>query len=368
MNALRAWFERYLSDPQVVFLAVSLALGLALVILFGGILAPVFGSLVLAYLLEGPVRAMERRHVPRTLAVIIAVALFVVGLLFVLVALVPLLSRQAGQLLQQVPAMVSEAQHLLIALPQKYPHVFTEAQVRQMLAGLGNEVLALRETVVAHTLSVGVGLLTWLVYLVLIPILVFLFLKDKRRILAWFATYIPRNYALAAQVWHDVDRQLGKYIRGKFLEIVLIWGLSSIVFWSLGMHYAMLIGAVVGVSVLVPYVGAIVGTIPVALVAYVQWGWSPHAAYVIVAYSGIHFFDGNLLQPLMFAEVVDLHPVAIIIALLFFGGVWGFWGVFFAIPLAALVHAVVKAWPRGGAEPAHPECQQASMGAEEPRE
>ena len=180
----------------------------------------------------------------------------------------------------------------------------------------------------------------------LIPVLVFLFLKDKDRILGWIRAYMPPGSGLAAEVWRDVDQQLGNYVRGKVLEIVLIWIVSGGVFWMLGLHYAMLVGAVVGLSVVIPYVGAMVGTIPIAAVAYFQWGWALPAAYVLIAYGAIHFFDGNILEPVLFAGVVDLHPVAIIIALLFFGGVWGFWGVFFAIPLAALAHAVLKAWPR----------------------
>ncbi|HYW04297.1 MAG TPA: AI-2E family transporter [Gammaproteobacteria bacterium] len=347
MNSFKAWFDRHFSDPQVVFLTTSLLLGVALIVLFGDIFAPVFGALVLAYLLEAPVRGLERWHLPRTAAVSLVVALLIAGLLFVLLALVPLLARQAGQLLQQVPHMVERAQHLLAALPHRHPHLFTQKQVSDLMAGLGGQLAGLRESVVARTLSVGMGLLTWLVYLVLIPVLVFLFLKDKDRILGWIQAYMPPGSGLAAVVWRDVDHQLGNYVRGKFLEIVLIWIISGGIFWMLGLHYAMLIGAVVGLSVLIPYVGAMVGTIPVAAVAYFQWGWALPAAYVLIAYGAIHFFDGNMLEPMLFAEVVDLHPVAIIVALLFFGGVWGFWGIFFAIPLAALAHAVLKAWPRG---------------------
>ncbi len=106
------------------------------------------------------------------------------------------------------------------------------------------------------------------------------------------------------------------------------------------------VGDAVGISVLIPYVGAAVVTLPIAVVAYFQWGFNSDFAYVIIAYAIIQFFDGNLLVPLLFAEMVNLHPTAIITAVLFFGAVWGIWGVFFAIPLATLIHAVINAWPR----------------------
>jgi len=93
-------------------------------------------------------------------------------------------------------------------------------------------------------------------------------------------------------------------------------------------------------------VGATVVTIPVALVAYFQFGLQPGFYYAILGYGVVQFLDGNVLVPLLFSEVVDLHPVAIITAILFFGGVWGFWGVFFAIPLATAIQAILRAWPR----------------------
>jgi putative permease len=83
----------------------------------------------------------------------------------------------------------------------------------------------------------------------------------------------------------------------------------------------------------------------VALVALAQWGLTADFYYAILAYGIIQALDGNLLAPLLFSEVVNLHPVAIIVSILFFGGIWGFWGVFFAIPLATLIQAVLQAWP-----------------------
>jgi putative permease len=122
--------------------------------------------------------------------------------------------------------------------------------------------------------------------------------------------------------------------------------ISYVVFLVLGLNYAALLALLVGLSVLIPYIGATAVTVPVLLVGYVQWGYSGEFFWLFVAYGFIQFLDANLLVPLLFSEVVNLHPVAIIISVLFFGGIWGFWGVFFAIPLATMVKAVYSAWPR----------------------
>jgi putative permease len=101
-----------------------------------------------------------------------------------------------------------------------------------------------------------------------------------------------------------------------------------------------------GISVIIPYVGATLVTFPVLIVGFFQWGASEQFGYLILAYSLVQATDAIILIPLLFSEVVNLHPIAIIVAILFFGGLWGFWGVFFAIPLATLVKAILNAWPR----------------------
>jgi putative permease len=190
-----------------------------------------------------------------------------------------------------------------------------------------------------------VGLITLMVYIILVPVLAFFFLKDKEHILGWFSLRMPADRHLAEQVWHDVNLQVSNYVRGKVWEIVIVGAVTYATFSIMGLQYALLLATMVGFSVIIPYIGAAVATLPIAVIAWFQWGWSADFAWIIVAYGIIQALDGNLLVPLLFSEVVNLHPVAIIIAVLFFGGIWGFWGVFFAIPLATLVQAVMNAWP-----------------------
>jgi putative permease len=120
---------------------------------------------------------------------------------------------------------------------------------------------------------------------------------------------------------------------------------TYVVFLVFGLKYAELLALLVGLSVLIPYIGAAAVTIPVVLVAFYQYGNQSEFIYVVVAYLIVQALDGNVLVPLLFSEAVNLHPLAIIVAVLFFGGVWGFWGIFFAIPLATLVKAIINAWP-----------------------
>jgi len=250
------------------------------------------------------------------------------------------------EMVRQIPAMLTRGQAALTALPQQYPELFSVAQVEELIGGMRAQLTAWGQAVVASTLSGAASLITWLIYLILMPILIFFFLRDKDRILNWFIERLPRDSQLAMRVWGDVDLQIGNYIRGKFWEILIVWFASFLCFAYFGLQFSMLLAVLVGLSVLIPYVGAAVVTIPVILIAWFQWGWSGDFIYVVTIYLVIQAIDGNILVPLLFSEVVNIHPVAIIVAVLFFGGLWGVWGVFFAIPLATLVHAVIVAWPK----------------------
>ncbi|QIT54162.1 AI-2E family transporter [Aquisalimonas sp. 2447] len=346
MQLIRDWFRRHFDNPQVIGLAVVLLAGLAGIIFLGNILAPVLASLVVAYLLEGIVRKLEYWGLPRLLAVTLVFVLFFAGLLLVFFALIPVLVNQITQLVDELPKILSTSQSLLMQLPSQYPQLFSEQQISDMIFAIRREALDWGQRVLTQfSFQSVVVVITMLVYLVLLPFLVFFFLKDKRALVNWVTQYLPRDRDLLATVWHDVDAQIGNYVRGKFLEILIVWAVTYITFSLLGLSFAMLLSLTVGLSVIIPYIGAAVVTVPVGLIAYFQFGFGPEFAWVMIAYAIIQALDGNVLVPILFSEVVNLHPVAIIVAILFFGGVWGFWGIFFAIPLATVIQAILKAWP-----------------------
>lgn len=352
IQVLRNWYQRYFSDPQAVILALMLVFGFAIVLIFGGMLAPVLASVVIAYLLEGLVRFLVRRRVPRFAAVLLVFLGFMAFLLYLLFGLMPLLWYQVTQFFEELPNMIARGQMLLLHLPERYPGFFSEAQVQDLITAMRAELGGIGQKVLSISLASVVGFITLMIYLILVPLLVFFFLKDKDRIVAWISHYLPQERRLAVHVWQEVDQQIGNYVRGKVWEIFIVWAVTYVTFKLMGLNYAMLLAVSVGLSVVVPYIGAIVVTFPIALIAYFQWGWGEQFAYLMIAYGVIQALDGNVLVPLLFSEVVNLHPVAIIVAVLVFGGLWGFWGVFFAIPLANLVQAVLVAWPRTPAEEA----------------
>jgi putative permease len=346
MNLLTSWFKRTFADPQVVLLGIVLVAGFAIILGLGRILAPFFASVVIAYLLEAAVTRLQKVGLSRLASVLLVFLLFLAGLFFLLFGLVPMLTRQLTQLVQQLPNYISQGQELLLQLPNRYPQMISEEQIQHLISNVGNELAVAGQQFLTWSLTSVGNVVGLLVLLVLIPVLVFFLLKDKRQLIDWFKGFLPSERHLVSSIWADVEAQIANYVRGKAGEIVIVGAVSYITFVSLGLEYSALLATMVGFSVLIPYIGAAVITLPIAFVAYFQWGWGWDFGQVMIAYAIIQALDGNVLVPLLFSEALNLHPVAIIVAILVFGGLWGFWGIFFAIPLATVVQAVLKAWPR----------------------
>ena len=325
-------------------LGILLILGLVIILLLGKMLVPVFAGIVIAFLLEGLVSLFVRCRVPRKVSVIVVFLVFMVCLVILLVVFLPLLSDQIGQLFRELPSMIAGVQKAFMHLPERYPDFISEEQVQNVIGFLGSQLTNVGQRLLSISVASVRGVISIVVYLILVPFLVFFFLRDKAVILQWLSGFLPGNRGLATGVWQEVNQQVANYLRGKIWEIIIVWGASYLTFLLLDLQFALLLSFLVGLSVLVPYIGAAFMYLPVALIAYFQWGWGAEFAYALIAYSIIQLLDGNVLAPLLLSEVVNLHPVAIIAAVLVFGGLWGFWGLIFAVPLATLVHAVIKAF------------------------
>ena len=344
IDVIKGWLEKHFSDPQAIILISILVLGAILVLYWGSILTPVLAGIVIAYVLEGLVCRLNHLGMPRFSAFLLSYTLFITALALILFGLVPLVISQLSQLITDFPQILDKVQQLILTIPERYP-VFAEQEIEKMLGSFSTELVSVGQKLVSASLSSVVDVFTVLVYLVVVPLLVFFLLKDKTEILDWFRRFVPEDRGLAYSVWKEVDIKMGNYIRGKLLEVVIVGIATYIPLQVMGMNYAATMSLLVGLSVIIPYVGAVAVTIPVAMIAWFQWGATSDFVYLMIAYLVVQFMDGNILVPLLFSEVVNMHPAAIIIAVLFFGGLWGVWGVFFAIPLATLIQAVIHSWP-----------------------
>jgi putative permease len=344
MDIISDWIKRALSDGQMVLLFVVVSLCAIGIVLFADMLAPVIAAIVIAFLLDGTVTWLKKRGVSHFFASIVVFIAFSLTGLIVIITILPLLFEQIAQFINTTPAMMTSLQSLLLSLQKEFPDILSATQVHVWFVRLGEEVANMGPKLLQYSLTGVAGALTIAVYMILVPVMVFFFLKDKEQIISWLSGFFPNERGLVTEVWKESVERAGDYARGKLYEIIIVGIASFAVYQFLGLKFATLLAVVTGFSVLVPYIGAAIVTLPVALVAYAQWGFGADLAWTVIAYLILQALDGNVLVPFMFSEVVNLHPNAIIVAILIFGGIWGLWGVFFAIPLATMANAVIRVW------------------------
>ncbi|MEW9809775.1 MAG: AI-2E family transporter [Candidatus Symbiodolus clandestinus] len=340
---LQRCYQRHFSNPSLSALTILLLLGVASLYFFSSLLAPFCTALILAYLLEWPIALLQRFSIPRGVAVLTVLVLSLSLLALLFLGLLPQLGQQGIHLLHDLPRMLSSLHNFVLTRPY-YTTLVEFGIIDTVTSQLPTKLLTLGSSLVKHSVISLLTIIKLSVYLILMPLMLFFMLKDKQQLLLSAQQLLPKHRQLINAVWQMVNRQVARYIGGKLLEMLLVTLATYGLFALFQLHYALLLSIPVGISVLIPYVGVLLATLPVASVALFQWGLSSHCGYFMGLYMVIQILDANLLVPLLFSEALKLHPLVIILASLFFGSLWGFWGLFFAIPLAILLKALFSVW------------------------
>lgn len=322
------------TDPQIISLVIILALVVGALYFFGFQLIPFLVAFVLAYCLDSGVQRLKQYGLGQGLAVTLVYLVYLVMYFVMLAGPVQIVARRAVQLARNLPANADQLLARFSAFPDPTLGLLPE-KMRQDVLDL---VLAQIQHALGFLVSGSFGLISqvtaWVMFLFLVPLLVLFFLKDKDVLIQAVLRCLPRNRELATKIWLEMEKRMGGYVRGKIWEILIVGVVSWVAFALLGFEYPVVFAMLSGFSALIPFLGMIGVAIPLFIQGYLQWGMTWPMGWLMIVFAIIHFVDGNILVPFILSHAVKLHPVTILLAVLLFGSIWGFWGVLFAIPLA----------------------------------
>jgi putative permease len=345
INHLTNILKRIFSNEETIVFSLIILLTLIIFSLFIGVLTPFIISVIVAYLLVGLQKKIETYNVSENLATILAFSIFIIIGAAMFIWLIPLLYVQLQSFVLDIPRLFNEFLNFVSTIPAAFPDLLDSDQISVFFQAVSSELSSITQNIVKSSISGIQSTITVLLYIILFPILVYFFLFDRKNIIEGCLKIIPGDRAMLSQVWSEMDVQLSNYVRGKVLEIFIVGIAAAVLFASFGLNYGALLAVLVGLSVLIPYVGAFSITIPIVIIGILQFGLGSQFYLLIGLYLLLQFLDGNLLVPIIFSEAVKLHPIVIILAVFLFGTMFGFWGVFFSIPLATFIKAVWNAWP-----------------------
>jgi len=346
IKILKDWYDANFTDPNQVSLALVLLFSILITYVLIETISPILVAIVLAYMLEGLVQnLMKTTNIVRNFSVILVFLIFLVISILTLFMLLPLLLDQLTLFVKSLPEIFNKSKEFILGLYDENEYI-PKDYIENIFLGLQGETSKLGNSIFAFSLASAGGLFAIIVYTILVPIMIFFMLFDKEAIYNWLSRFFPKKLDLTQKAYTELNLKIGNYIRCKFIEIIIVWISSFILFIALGLNYSLLLSFLCGVSVIIPYVGMIAVTIPIILVSYFQWGIASEFWYVIVGHLIIQAIDGNVVVPILFSDAVNIHPFAILLSILFFGSIWGVWGVFFAIPLAVLISTILNVWPK----------------------
>ena len=239
---LKNFFQKYFYDDEHYAAVFFLFIGLIILYFFGGILAPILISILIAYLLNGLMTFLENKGNSKILSLSMTLIFFSI-FYFSIFLLFPFLSRQILLLVSDIPQIFETVNLFLSSQLKEYSDIFSENPIM-------NAIL----------------------YLIIIPFLVFFLLKDKDYFLENLKLFLPNKRELLSKIWTDLNLQLYGYLKGKGLEMLIVALVTAMVFSFQGVNYSIILALLIGLSVLIPYVGAILVTIPVIIIGLFQWG------------------------------------------------------------------------------------------------
>tara|TARA_B100000029_G_C17501887_1_gene932962 strand:- start:169 stop:1221 length:1053 start_codon:yes stop_codon:yes gene_type:complete len=345
LDVLKKLVDRFFFNEETIYFAFFICISFTLLFFFGGILLPILISLVIAFLLNGLVLKIESYNFPRWVSLTIALLVFFIIYVSLFLVL-PSIGSQINSLITNLPNLVESLQQALTRLSESYPEYFSEKEMEIIFSNLASQIDRLLSQALEQIAGTVSFAFNALIYAILIPLMVFFFVKDKETLLPLISFFAPQERGLMDSIFNEMNDQIYNYVTGKFIEIIIVTFVSFLAFSFVGLPYTFLMSLLVGLSVMIPFFGAILVTIPVLLLGLYEWGFSENFYWLLGLYLAIQALDGNLLVPLLFSARNKLHPVVIVISVLFFGGIWGFWGLFFAIPLATFVKAIINSWPQ----------------------
>ena len=338
-------FRKIFSNEESLVFALLLGLAFFVLYFLGNILTPFLISIIFAYLLVGMQSRLEKYGLGKSLSLILTYAFFLLIGIALMIWLIPLVSQQLQSLIVEIPKWLNAFMFFVQDIPTKYPDLVSSDQIATFLQTASSQITSISQDFLKASISGIQNTLLVAINLILLPILVFFFLFDRKSIIAGFLSVLPKERTMLKQVWVEMDEQLSNYSRGKVIEIIIVGSVAALLFMYFDLQYVALLSVLVGLSVLIPFLGAFIVTLPVAAVGLLQFNLTFDFWLLMGSYLVLQILDGYLLVPLLFSDAVKLHPVAIILAVFVFGGLFGIWGVFFAIPIATLIKAIWNSWP-----------------------
>ena len=329
---------------------VLVAFGLWVTWLLAPVLTPFVVALMLAWLGDPLVDRLEASGRSRNTAVVLVFVLMILLLALALLILVPLIQRQIVTLVAALPQGQDWLMNTAIPWIEQKTGLEIMAwldpgRLFEWVRSHWQQAGGFATTFMGYVSRSGFAMVTWVVNILLLPILAFYFLRDWDKLVERVASMIPRNHIeVVSRLARESNDVLGAFIRGQIAVMIALGVVYAAGLTLVGLNLGLLIGLVAGLISFIPYLGATTGVVLAVLAALVQSQGFDLQLLVLV---GVVFTVGQLLEsyvltPRIVGDKIGLHPVAVIFAVMAGGQLFGFLGMLLALPAAAVINVLLR--------------------------
>lgn len=322
----------------------GLAAGALAVLLWGlgDVILPFLVGGAIAYFLDPIADRLERMGLSRvaataTIAILATLAFIIFGL-----AVIPTLIHQLTQLVATAPEIAGRLQSFLTT---QFPSLMEPGSViNETLASLGEAVKARGGELASAVLGSAMGVVNFVVFIVVVPVVAFYMLLDWDRMVAKIDGWLPRDHAPTIRaIAREIDRVLSGFVRGQISVCLILGTFYAVALMLAGLNFGLIAGAIAGGLTFIPYVGALVGgALAIGLALFQFWGDWVSIGIVVAIFAAGQFLEGNIITPKLVGSSVGLHPLWLIFALSAFGTLFGFVGMLVAVPVAAMIGVIIR--------------------------
>lgn len=326
---------------QLLFWSAAVALFVAFIFVFRGVLVPFVLGIAIAYLLDPVVTRLARGKLPRWAAALVILTVFVLFCGMAAAAILPTAYRELVQLAAALPGYAEQIWALVSPYAtwahEKFGQGDSES-LKQTLQGQIGRMLTLGGGMLAGLASGGQALAAFMTTFLLTPIVAYYMMKEWPAMKEWFYGLLPRKHLETINgLLSQIDRKLAGFVRGQITVAFFLAVIYAVALSIAGLNYGFLIGFMAGVLSVIPMVGSTVGLIVAVAVAWFQAGTWSYTAIIAAIFLVGQFVEGNFLTPRFLGRSVGLHPLWILFALLAGGALFGIVGMLLAVPAVAVI-------------------------------
>lgn len=324
-----------------VTLAVLSILIIALAVKTWSVVQVFLAAVLLAYLLDAPVKFLEKQNCPRLMAISLIYALLLILLIFLGVWAIPVLNTQAAELGEALPEYIGRIKAIAEQINSYYQHLQLPEEIQEVFSDWFGNAKTAAGDFLQRFLNGIIPVLSSSFVWFLVPIISFYLLKDKEILQKFFWQLLPLRHKNEEKAFLGELHQVAmNFLQGSLLVGSIVGLLTAIGLWLAGIDFALIFGLIAGICNIIPYFGPIIGAVPAVVFAFFQAPGKALLAVLVMVI--VQQVESHFITPKIMGDKLGLHPVVVMFALLAGGKLIGFWGLILAVPLAGMLKIIFK--------------------------